>query len=52
MVKGLWLNSDQNTEEKVIKKLSVELWVQLLRGLEVKRSKRLRRIIGNARDFT
>ena len=30
----------------------MELWVQILPGLEAKRSKRLRRIIANAGGFT
>ena len=30
----------------------MELWVQILLGLEAKRYKRLRRIIANAGDFT
>ena len=30
----------------------MELWVQILLGLEAKRYKRLRRIIANAEDFT
>ena len=39
-------------EEEVIKKLSMELWMQILPGLEAKRNKRLWRIIANAADFT
>ena len=50
IVKGLWLNSEQTTEEAVINKLPMELWVQILPGLEAKRYKRLRRIISNAAD--
>ena len=49
MVKGLWLNSEQTTEQ-VTKKLSMELRVQILPGLEAKWYKRLWRII-NAEDF-
>ena len=30
----------------------MELWVQILPGLQAKRSKRLKRIIANAGDFT
>ena len=30
----------------------MELWVQILPDLEAKRSKRLKRIIANAADFT
>ena len=30
----------------------MELWVQILPGLEVRRYKRLKRIITNAGDFT
>ena len=30
----------------------MELWLQILPGLEAKRYKELRRIIANARDFT
>ena len=51
-VKGLWLNSEQTTKEEVIKKLPMELWLQILPGLEAKRYKRLRRIIANAEYFT
>ena len=36
MVKGLWLKSEQTTEQEVIKKLSMELWEQILPGLEAK----------------
>ena len=39
-------------EKEVMKKLFMELWVQILPGLEAKRYKRLRRIIANAGDFT
>ena len=52
IVKGLWLNSEQTTEEAVIDKLPMELWVQILPGLEAKRYKRPRRIIANAGDVT
>ena len=52
IVKGLWLNSEQTTEEELIIKLSMELRVQILPGLEAKRYKSLRRIIANAGDFT
>ena len=52
IVKGLWLNSEQTTEEAVINKLPMELWVQILPGLEAKRYKRPRRIIGNAGEVT
>ena len=52
IVKGLWLNLEQATEEYVINNLSMELWVQVLAGLEAKRYKRMRRIIANAGDFT
>ena len=41
----------RTTEEEVIKKLSLELRVQILPGLETRRYKRLRRTIANARDF-
>ena len=37
MVKGLWLNSKQTTEGKVMKKISMELRAQILPGLETKR---------------
>ena len=46
------MNSEQTTEGEVIKKLSMELWVQILSSLEAKRYKRLRKIIANAGDFT
>ena len=46
------LNSQQTTEEEVIKKLSMEFRAQILPGLKAKRYKRLRRIIANAADFT
>ena len=46
------VNSEQTTEEEVIKKLSMELWVSILPGLEAKIYKRPRRIIANAGDFT
>ena len=36
MVKGLWLKSEQTTEQEVIKKLSMELWEQILPGLKAK----------------
>ena len=52
IAKGLWLNSEQTTQEEVVKKLSMELRVQILPGLEAKRYKKLRRIIGNAGNFT
>ena len=52
IVKELWLKSQQTTEDEVIKKLSMELRVQILPGLEAKRYKRLRRITANAGDFT
>ena len=52
IAKGLWLNSEQTTQEEVVKKLSMELRVQILPGLEAKRYKRLMRIIANAGDFT
>ena len=51
-MKELWLNSEQTPEEDVIKQLSMKLPVQILPGLKAKRYKRLRRIIGNSRDFT
>ena len=44
-------NSEQTTEEEVIKKLSMRLRVQILLGLEAKRYKRLKKIIANAGDF-
>ena len=34
-----------------MKKLSMELWVQILPDLKANRDKRLRRIIANAGDF-
>ena len=37
IVKRLWLDLEQVTEEEVIKKLSMELWAQILPGLETKR---------------
>ena len=52
IVKELWLKSQQTTQDEVIKKLSTELRVQILPGLEAKRYKRLRRITANAGDFT
>ena len=52
IVKELWLKSQQTTQDEVIKKLSMELRVQILPGLEAKRYKRLRRITANAGDFT
>ena len=52
IVKELWLKSQQTTQDEVIKKLSTELRVQILSGLEAKRYKRLRRITANAGDFT
>ena len=52
LVKELWLKSQQTTQDEVIKKLSTELRVQILPGLEAKRYKRLRRITANAGDFT
>ena len=42
----------KTAEEEVIKKLSMELWMQILPGLEAKRNKRLWRITANAADFT
>ena len=48
----MWLNSEQTTDEEVMEKLSTELRVQILPGLEAKWYKRLRRIISNAGDFT
>ena len=35
-----------------MKKLSTQLWVQIMPGLEAKRYKRLRIIIANSGDFT
>ena len=52
IVKGRWLNSQQTTQEEVIKKLSMELRVQIFTGLDTKRYKRLRRIISDAEYFT
>ena len=52
IVKELWFKSQQTTQDEVIKKLSMELRVQILPGLEAKRYKRLRRITANAGDFT
>ena len=52
IVKGLWLNSEQATQDEVIKKLSMELPVQILPALEAKRYERLRRIIANAGNVT
>ena len=36
-MKGLRLNLERATEEEVIKKLSMELWMKILPGLEAKR---------------
>ena len=52
IVEGLWLNSEETTDEEVIEKLSIELWLQILPGLETKIYKRLRRISANTGDFT
>ena len=52
IVEGLWLNSEETTDEEVIEKLSIELWLQILPGLETKIYKRLRRIFANTGDFT
>ena len=43
------LITEQTTEGEVLRKLSMELRVKILPGLE---AKRLRRIIANAGDFT
>ena len=51
LVKRLWLNSEQ-TAEKVVKKLFMEIWVQILPGLETNKYNRLRRFTANAGDFT
>ena len=43
------LSTEQTTEGEVVRKLSMELRVKILPGLE---AKTLRRIIANAGDFT
>ena len=45
-------NHPKQRGTKRYEKLSMELWVQTLPGLEANRYKRPRRIIGNAGDFT
>ena len=45
-------NHRKKRRTKRYEKPLMELWVQILPGLEAKRSKRLRRIIANAGDFT
>ena len=45
IVKGLWLNLEQATEEYVINNLSMELWLQVLAGLEAKRYKRIKKLL-------
>ena len=45
-------NHPKQRGTKRYEKLSMELWVQTLPGLEANRYKRPRRIIANAGDFT